>query len=357
MYPDLEPYEDYKFLYTKEVNNFLQGQLLYKDFYHAYPPLFLYLLSAFAFLQIASWIPALPLVIFDVLTIIPIYLISLRLVDKKKAFIVSLVWALSPVALWYNTILWLNPPPSTFFMLISTLLFMQRRYNLSSLSLAIATGFKQTSIVLFPIFLIMVLKDRALKKTVSFIATFSVMLLTISLPYIIWYPETYLWCIGFPGLPVPSGYAPPSPITQFDLTTPLSFATLSAALGFSEYVGPLQTMLWPILVSSFILIMYRIWKKRMIDQEDVIIYSLYAIMIFDILFPRGIYKYFYVTALPYLALFIRDFKRISLYYLFNIILLFIPRHITVFLTSIVFVLIPSLRYKISGFEDRIHNDG
>ena len=72
MYPDLEPYEDFKFLYLKEANNFLAGELPYKDFFHAYPPLFLYLLSSFLFLNIASWLPALPLIIFDILTVIPI---------------------------------------------------------------------------------------------------------------------------------------------------------------------------------------------------------------------------------------------------------------------------------------------
>jgi hypothetical protein len=35
----LEPYQDYKYLYLNDVKRFLEGQMLYKDFHSAYPPL------------------------------------------------------------------------------------------------------------------------------------------------------------------------------------------------------------------------------------------------------------------------------------------------------------------------------
>lgn len=141
-FPDLEPYQDYKYLYINDVNRFLSGSIPYRDFFYAYPPLLLYTLSLFALFHLPSWGSAIPIVAYDALTVIPIFLIARRLTNGKWASIVALAASLTPMVLWYNTALWLNPPPPTFFMLLSAYLMLTGRSRLAAFTLGLATGYK-----------------------------------------------------------------------------------------------------------------------------------------------------------------------------------------------------------------------
>ena len=67
--PISEAWKDYAYAYVPTVQAFKEGYLPYRDFFHAYPPLFLYALTLFSFLPY-FWSMALPLVISDALTVV-----------------------------------------------------------------------------------------------------------------------------------------------------------------------------------------------------------------------------------------------------------------------------------------------
>jgi hypothetical protein len=122
--PDLEAYTDFRDLYLKcLVNPFLLGSPAYNlPIVYNYPPLFLYTLAVFGLANFA-WSPAIPLVLFDALTVLPLYLIAKEFLfsgNNKAAFAVSLIWIVNPINLFYDDFIWLNPGPTTFFLVLGT---------------------------------------------------------------------------------------------------------------------------------------------------------------------------------------------------------------------------------------------
>ena len=85
---------------------FLNGAHAYNlPIVYNYPPLFLYTLSIFAHLLNYIWSPAIPLVAFDALTALPVYLIAKEFLFKGKAklaFVITLIWIANPINLFYN---------------------------------------------------------------------------------------------------------------------------------------------------------------------------------------------------------------------------------------------------------------
>ena len=123
---NLEAYTDFRDLYLKcLVNPFLSGSGAYNlPIVYNYPPLFLYTLAAFA-LDISAWSPAIALVLFDALTVIPVYLIARDCLfsgNSKTAFAIAMIWVFNPINLFYNDLMWLNPGPTTFFLMLGYLL-------------------------------------------------------------------------------------------------------------------------------------------------------------------------------------------------------------------------------------------
>src|SRR5579872_327596 len=76
-WPHVEAYTDYRDLYLRDLvapfvggnwNIYYLGTIVYN-----YPPLFIYLLGGFAYLVNLVWFPAVSLILFDILTVIPFY--------------------------------------------------------------------------------------------------------------------------------------------------------------------------------------------------------------------------------------------------------------------------------------------
>jgi 4-amino-4-deoxy-L-arabinose transferase-like glycosyltransferase len=130
-FTDFETWSDYAYAYFPSVLAFKSGFLPYVNFYYPYPPLFLYALTLFSCPGV-SWGSAVPLVLADALTAIPVYLIARRFMSERASFLTSLVFVLAPLNLLYADYVWLNPPLTTLFLMSSLYCFLEARYNLSS---------------------------------------------------------------------------------------------------------------------------------------------------------------------------------------------------------------------------------
>jgi len=192
--PISEAWKDYAYAYIPTVQAFKEGYLPYRDFFHAYPPLFLYALTLFSFLPY-FWSMALPLVISDALTVVPVYLIGKRLLSERYAFIASLLFALAPINLLYVDYIWLNPPLTTFFLMASVYFLLARRYDLSAFTLAISIGFKQTSLLALPIVLLFLAKKLSRKMASRYFLIVASICFAFSIPYIFIEPRLYLYSI------------------------------------------------------------------------------------------------------------------------------------------------------------------
>jgi hypothetical protein len=322
----LEPYQDYKYLYLSDVKRFLEGQMLYKDFHSAYPPLWMYTLAAAVKINPSYWGAAVPLVIFDALTAPLTYLIACRLVDVRWSTIIGVVTALAPAALWYNSILWLNPPPSTFFLLLTTYFLLAKRMKLSATSFALATLYKQTVLAALPVMVIGVYRLSSRRSVVWFIVIFAALLLLISMPYLALFPSIYLWALGFPGLPTPPPYMPEDlTVWEYNIVKPTNLGSVFGVFGAPWVAIFFRQSLIYVISAALIIFTLLFIGIKVLDGETIIRYLLYSQLLFILLFPRGTYKYFYTTTLPFFALGCRKKGDILTFAAINIGVLLIPR--------------------------------
>jgi len=327
---DLEGYQDFRLAYVPLVSNFTAGKMPYRDFQYAYPPLFLYLLTPFALSSLPPWTMALPLVSFDVASVILVFLISRRFTSHRKALVGSAVFAIAPINLWYNDFLWLNPPPMTFFILLATYSFLSRKYEVSFTCLATATLFKQIAFALFPIFITTMLSRSNRRDVTKNALLYASIFFLVSLPYIITIPTYYLWSLGIPGFG--PGW-PPEKFTYY-FGSPTSLAIV---FGENAY-EPAKPLLWAALLSSFAALCWRTHKAGSVNDIAFVTHILYALLLFHTFFPRGIYKYYYCAVTLFYSTFIRSRKTALGFLGLNALVLAIPRYLTPWLLVLLIVL-------------------
>ncbi|SRR5579875_312813 len=350
-YSDLEAYTDYRDLYLRcLVTPFLNGASAYNlPIVYNYPPLFLYTLSAFALANII-WLPAIPLVLTDALTVIPIYLIVRDYLsdgNSKLAFAVSLAWIVNPLNLFYNDLMWLNPGPTTFFLVTSIYLLLRGNYVFSSIALAISTGFKQVSVLIFPILLLFSIRVRGFTRDLLYYAMIYVgLLFLISLPYIYENPQQYLWALQLPILGNPPGTGSGNPTTfVYDLSQPVRLTTF---LGLVKFVDLRAIAVQSYSVLDFVviaayagIIVYMlIWRRP--AANDLIVYCLAALLVFDAFFGRGVYKYYFAALTPLAMPFLSSRRGLIIFQGFSVALILLPRVVSPWMAVLLLTFLPSV---------------
>jgi hypothetical protein len=355
---NLEAYTDYRDLYLKcLVNPFLSGSGAYNlPIVYNYPPLFLYTLAAFA-LDTAAWSPAIALVLFDALTVIPVYLIARDCLfsgNSKTAFAIAMIWVFNPMNLFYNDLMWLNPGPTTFFLMLGIYLFLKQKWALSSIALAVSTGFKQTAVILFPILLVIMWKTVGFtKKTIAFITLYVSSLVVISTPYIFTNPQTYFWALNLPILGNPPGAGPSAPATfVYDLSQPTRLTTFLGLVKFAN-LQSLAVATYPYLnyifaISYAVLLLHLYFTKRKLTSNDYLLYLFTALLLFFTFFGRGVYKYYFAGLTPLAMPLFSTRKGAIIFEAFSLILLFVPREVTPWMALLLITFVPSLLSRVEN---------
>lgn len=387
---NIEAYTDYRDLYLRcLVTPFLSGHSAYNlPIVYNYPPLFLYTLAAFA-LENLVWVPGIPLVLFDALTVIPLYLIARDFLfsgNTKLAFAVSLVWIFNPINMFYNDLMWLNPGPTTFFLVLSIYLLLKHKLAYSAVALAVATGFKQTAVLVAPIFLIWMIRSMGFsKKILAYAALYISLLFLISSPYIFQDPQQYFWALQIPIFGNPPGVGPTTQTFVYDLSQPTRLTTFIGLVRFADLKSlalATYSVLNYLFIASYVILLARVVMdfhdlarmlrhlsgrisrslrstgedfkasvdsvvpqqllKREISANDMLIYCLVALLLFFSFFGRGVYKYYFAGITP-LALPLFATKRgMLIFTFFDIALLFIPREATPWFAILLITLMPGL---------------
>lgn len=350
-------WKDYAYAYIPTVQAFTRGYLPYKDFFHAYPPLFLYTLTVFSILPY-TWSMALPLVMSDASTVIPVYLISKRLFSERRAFTISLLFALAPINLFYVDYLWLNPPLTTLFLVVSVYYLLDGRYDVSAITLALSIGFKQTSLLSLPVMLLFVTRRASCKRVLRYFMIVASICLAFSVPYIFLEPKRYLFSIfrvpihfwgdlpenyfqlGFTG-PPGSGSINTATLEWYKLkwmkyaplTAPSSlslpiFIFLLPAIASDMYFMA-NLLLKILLFTAYGILVYRTYKREQIQDEVLIKHVMYNLLIL-FTFDR-VYKYYIAGITPFLALLGQKRRDFIAFEAFNVALLAIPRLLTSYL--------------------------
>ena len=366
--PNAENWQDFSLAYMPAAYAFRSGFLPYNDFFYPYPPLFLYVLAAFSYLPLPSWSGAIPLVAADALTVVPLYLIARKFSGERNALLASALYILAPTNLYYADYLWLNPPLTTLFLMVSLYLILEKRYDLSALTLAVSIGFKQTALLALPFLLLVIWKgDRGRAGAGRYLLITGLACLLMSLPYLFTSPGAYLASI----FRVPTDlWTAQLPSSYFQIGvgtgTPVSFNTLDwmtskwqlvasavnapVSLGLPIFIflvpsalawvyGSYYTdLLWLVLFVGYLLLLRRVWKAPQIIETDALRYMLYALLFLFTIYPS--YKYYTVGAVPLLVLLVRNKKDLLGFAAFSFSLLFVPRYLSswVLLAALVWLL-------------------
>ncbi|HYB07998.1 MAG TPA: hypothetical protein VEB87_07610 [Nitrososphaerales archaeon] len=354
--PNAENWQDFSLAYMPAATALRSGFLPYSDFFYAYPPLFLYAQAAFSFLPLPSWSGAIPLVAADALTVVPVYLIAGRLWRDRKSLLVSVLFILGPTNLYYVDYLWLNPPLTTLFLMVSVYFLIEKRYDLSALILAISIGFKQTALFALPIFFLVVWRgQRGRSGALRYLLIVASVCVLFSLPYLLTSPGAYLASIFRVPPDLWDSRLPPN---YFQIGvgtgTPVSFNTLdwltskwallsagvyspaTLALPVFIFLVP-STYSWIYSSSSalvlagylvitvcFGLLLRGVWKRTSIDQKDILRYVLCAMLLVFTFYP--LYKYYVVGVVPFLALMARRRRDAVGFIAFSLALMLVPRY-------------------------------
>lgn len=398
-YGDVEAYTDYRDLYLRcLVNPFLGGKSAYNlPIVYNYPPLFLYLISGFALLSYV-WASAIPLVLFDALTVVPLYLIARDYLFKgnaKLAFAVSLVWIFNPINLFYGDLMWLNPAPTTFFVVLAIYFLLKQDGILSSISLAIATGLKQTAVLLFPIFLIWMMRTAGYTRTkiLGYAVLYAAILVIISTPYVFQNPRLYFWALQLPIFGIPPGGSSGNPTTfVYNLSQPTRLTTFLGLIKFVNlqsftvatynYLNYIFAVAYALVLLQFGIGLrnlrsagsYFVWEcgqiikvgiltpvrkltggvkpirksrifpiiERPPTANELLIYGLTALLLFLSLFGRGVYKYYFVGITPIAIPLFSSKGRAIAFEALCIAIILLPREVTPWMAILILTIIPQL---------------
>ena len=404
---DVEAYTDFRDLYLKcLVNPFLAGANAYHlPIVYNYPPLFLYTLAIFALGSIA-WYPAVPLVLCDALTVIPLYLIAKQFIfsgGSKAAFAVSLLWIFNPINLFYNDFIWLNPGPTTFFLVLGIYFFLKQKWVLSSVALAVSTGFKQTAVLIFPVLVLMMWKTIGFsRKSVAFITLYIASLLVISFPYVFTDTQGYFWSLQLPIFGNPPGAGPSNPTTfSYDLSQPTRLTTFLGLVKFTN-MKSIAVATYPFLnyifMASYVLLILQVsvglsncptllmhyvhkiflsfkWiagritkknlpqlryylasvqrpdilRKTSLSGNDLLLYCFLSFLLFFTFFGRGVYKYYFAGLTPLALPLFATRKGAAMFEIFSVVLIFIPREVTPWMALLLITFVPNL---LSGRSEK-----
>ncbi|MFX1473831.1 MAG: hypothetical protein ACFFBM_15080, partial [Promethearchaeota archaeon] len=196
----VELYNDYQFFYLSWVPSLREGAWAYSSdlALYLYPPLWIYTVSILG--SVPSWLPGVPLFVFNVGTGYFVYMIAKSLTnDERYPVYAMMLYLLNPFTLFYGSFMWLNPTPYVFFTMAAFYLAVTDREEISIASIAVATLYKQLAVVFFPILSIALLKKqpgrRILDNVRGFLkhtAIYAGIIFLVSIPFLLVSPEQYL---------------------------------------------------------------------------------------------------------------------------------------------------------------------
>jgi predicted membrane-bound dolichyl-phosphate-mannose-protein mannosyltransferase len=250
--------------------------------------------------------------------------------------------------MFYNDFIWLNPGPTTFFLILGIYFFLKQKWLFSSITLAVSTGFKQTAVIIFPILVVIMWRTVGFtKKTIAFVALYASSLVIISSPYVFQIPQTYFWALQLPIFGSPPGAGPSNPTTfSYDLSQPTRLTTFLGLVKFANlqsFVLETYKYLDYVFVVCYALLIIQLFlTKRKLANSDYLLYMFTAILIFFTLFGRGVYKYYFAGLTPLALPMFSSRRGAIIFEAFSLVLLFIPREVTPWMALLLITIVPNL---------------
>ncbi|NHJ12717.1 MAG: hypothetical protein EAX95_03535 [Candidatus Thorarchaeota archaeon] len=325
----VELYNDYQFFYLSWVPKLLEGVWPYsmEMFYYLYPPLWIYTVAILG--SVPSWLPGIPLFVFNIATGVLVYKTTLSLSgEERRSIYAMLVYLLNPLTLFYGSFMWLNPTPYVFFVACSFYLALEEKSDLSIAALAIATLYKQLAVVFFPLLVIAYIKkeeqpslSRAMKTFFRSTSIYAGLVVLVSLPFLIGSAEQFLNQMIFWNTGVYERLIVFIPDLSMTVHLGSFFLWIGAPVWLTDVIAFLLINYVFLILSGIVVYgLYATYRPE--ASHDIgskyrkiitkgLFWAFIAVLCVQFFYPRGAYKFYLLALCPFFAI-LFDYKNLDL---------------------------------------------
>jgi Gpi18-like mannosyltransferase len=281
----------------------------YTETWADYPPFNVYifwlfgsLAKSFSTISVVNFIKLAPN-LFDLGTAALIYFFVRKQSSFKLAIVATALYAFNPAVI-FNAAVWGQfDAIYTFFLVLSLLLALKSKPELSAVSLAVALLTKPQAIALVPLIAFLIYTKSGLKKTVFSLAAFAVTIAVIVLPFQ-WNgpPLSSLAQLYFGGF------------GQYAVTSVNAF-NLWGLYGLWISDQGLFTIGWGLFGAFSVFILYFFYKRFKVSGEMIALFSSFMFFFAFFMLPTRIHERYLFPAISVLALMFPLIKKARPFYL------------------------------------------
>ena len=267
-----------------------------------YPPFNVYIFWFFGSLAKAASINILTMIklvpnLFDLATAALIYFFVRKQSTFKYALIATILYAFNPAVI-FNVAVWGQyDAVYTFFLILSLILAIKSKPELSSLAFAIGILTKPQGIALLPLIVFLIYKKGGLKKLLTSVAVFAATLFLVILPFEWSNPITFLTKIYFGAY---AGYA----------YTSINAFNLWGLYGLWVPDGGLNILGWTLFGAFAVFVLYFLNKRFKVSGDFLALFSAFMLFFAFFMFPTRIHERYLFPAISVLALMFPLIKRV-----------------------------------------------
>jgi Gpi18-like mannosyltransferase len=272
-----------------------------------YPPFNVYIFYAFGSLGRAfssvdmSFFVKLAPTLFDVATSGVIYLFLRKYLSQKQTLIATVLYAFNP-AIIYNVAVWGQfDAIYTFFLLISMLLALKRKPEMSAVVFGIALLTKPQGIALLPLIAVLIFKKDGIKRLLTSIVAFVATIFIVILPFEWSNPVTFLSDIYFGAY---GGY-------EF---TSINAFNIWGLYGLWIADGALNIVGWVLFAAFAGFAMFVLHRRYHVSGDNLAIYAGFMLLFAFFMLPTRIHERYLFPVIVMLVLLVPFVKKARLLY-------------------------------------------
>jgi Gpi18-like mannosyltransferase len=272
-----------------------------------YPPFNVYIFYAFGSLGRVfssvdmSFFVKLAPTLFDVATSGVIYLFLRKYLSQKQTLIATALYAFNP-AIIYNVAVWGQfDAIYTFFLLISMLLALKRKPEMSAVVFGIALLTKPQGIALLPLIAVLIFKKDGIKRLLTSTAAFVATIFIVILPFEWSNPVTFLSDIYFGAY---GGY-------EF---TSINAFNIWGLYGLWIADGALNIVGWVLFAAFAGFAMFVLHRRYHVSGDNLAIYAGFMLLFAFFMLPTRIHERYLFPVIVMLVLLVPFVKKARLLY-------------------------------------------
>jgi len=259
-----------------------------------YPPFNVYIFWAFGSIDKATSINMLTMIklvpnLFDLGIAALIYFFVKKQSTFKLALVATVLYAFNPAVI-FNAAVWGQYDAIyTFFLVLSLMLALKSKPELSAFALALGLLTKPQGIALLPLIAFLIYKNSGFKKLLFSVIAFAATVLLVILPFQWSNPVTFLIKIYFGAY---GGYA----------FTSINAFNLWGLYGLWIPDGVLNVVGWALFGAFTILVLYLLNKRFKVSSDFQVVFAAFMLLFAFFMLPTRIHERYLFPAISVLAI-------------------------------------------------------